>query len=393
MRGSITRRGRNSWRVKFDLEPDARTGKRRTKYATVRGKRADAERELTRLLASVDGGTFVEPATVTVAEHLRAWLGRMEPGSSAPPAPPTGISPKTAERYRQLAEAQIVPHLGNVRLQKLRPAHVHEWHETLLQSGSKRGKPLAARTVGHAHRVLHRLLARAVGVELLSRNVAAAVPPPKVETPEVQILTQDQITSTLVSLAGHELETIVKLALATGMRRGEIAALRLSDLDLEHSTLTVERTLEETKAGLRLKQPKTRYGRRTISLPPSTVSMLREHRRKLLEERVQRGLGKPDQQSLLFGEADGSPMRPNAVSEKWRWARESLDLPGVSFHALRHTHASALIAAGLDVVAISRRLGHANPTITLNTYAHLFKKDDSGAASAIEAAMRTGAEQ
>ena len=164
------------------------------------------------------------------------------------------------------------------------------------------------------------------------------------------------------------------------------------DVDVSAGTVRVERSLEETQAGLRFKPPKTARGRRSISLPESALTVLREHRRKLLEVRLQLGLGRPDPDTLLFGHADESPIRPNQLSRLWRSACKSLKLPRVSFHALRHTHASPLIAAGLDVVAISRRLGHANPTVTLNTYGHLFKKDDTAAVNAIEAALRTKSE-
>jgi integrase len=158
--------------------------------------------------------------------------------------------------------------------------------------------------------------------------------------------------------------------LATGMRRGELLAVRLSDVDLDGAKIRIERSLEETKKGLRFKEPKTKHGNRTISLPPNAVAALRERRRKLLETRMALGLGKPDADTLVFGEVDGSPTPPNRLARRWQDACVSLGLPRVSFHALRHTHASALIAAGLDVVLISRRLGHANPTVTLNVYGH-----------------------
>ena len=173
--------------------------------------------------------------------------------------------------------------------------------------------------------------------------------------------------------------------LATGMRRGEILALRLY-VDLDAAVVHVQRSLEETQAGLRFKAPRLPR-RRTISLPTKAVAVLREHRRQLLEMRLALGLGKPDNDTLLFGGLDGSPMRPNQLSWLWRSACKALKLHKVSFHALRHTHASALIAAGLDVVAVSRRLGHANPTVTLNIYGHLFKNDDNAAAMAIDAVL------
>src|SRR5262249_4633398 len=116
-----------------------------------------------------------------------------------------------------------------------------------------------------------------------------------------------------------------------------------------------------------------RRGKRTIALPPNAVAVLREHRRKLLERCLAQGVGKPDKDTLLFAQPDGARVSPNQLSWLWRSAVKSLKLPPVSFHALRHTHASALIAAGQDVVMVSRRVGHANPTVTLNTYGHLFK--------------------
>ena len=382
MRGNITRRGKSSWQLKFDVQGD--NGKRQTRYVTVKGKRQDAEKELTRLLSQADAGTLPEPSKSTVKEYITAWL---EPVSAH------GLGLKTAERYRELAEQYIYPHIGAVVLQKLRPAKVAEWHETLIKSGGQNGKPLSARTVGHAHRVLHRALERAVERETLSRNVAHVISPPKVEDKEVEILDAKEIAAVLRKLEDHALYAIVAVDLATGLRRGELLALPWSNIDLDGASLRVERSLEETKAGLRFKAPKTVHGRRTISLPPNAVAVLREHRRKQLEMRLALGLGRPQPDALVFCEPDGSSTLPSKLSYTWRNTRISKDLPRVTFHALRHTHASALIAAGVDVVAISRRLGHSNPVVTLRVYAHLFNKDDSAAAAAIEATLRTRSER
>jgi integrase len=388
MRGNITRRGRNSWRIKFDVGSDA-SGRRKTRYVTVRGKRQDAEKELTRLLGQADTGTLPEPSKVTVEEYMVAWLCRTPADGEPTPPPPVGLSPKTAERYRELAQAYIYPHLGTIALQKLKPAKVRDWHETLLKRGGDKGRALAARTVGHAHRVLHRALERAVEAETISRNVAAIISPPKIEAEEVVILDADQIATVLEKLAGHDLYALVAVDLATGLRRGELLALPWSSIDLDGGSLRVERSLEETRGGLRFKPPKTVHGRRTISLPPNAVAALREHRRKQLETRLALGLGRPGPDALVFCQSDGSPITPSWLSYTWRNTCVSLKLPRVSLHSLRHAHASALIAAGVDVVKISRRLGHSSPVVTLRIYAHLFSTDDSAAAKAIEAAMRT----
>jgi integrase len=377
-RGNITRRGKRSWRLKFECGVDPATGQRQTAFVTVRGSRLDAQQELTRRLAAVDSGTHVAATKTTVAEWLEQWLEGQH-----------GLAGKTKERYRELIERQITPHLGEILLQKLRPAQVQSWHATLLSAGGRNGRALSARTVGHAHRVLRKALSDALRLESVARNVAAVVAQPKVEPGEVEILASAQIEEVRSRLRGNVLYSISMLAVASGARRGELLAVRWADLDLDGSKLRVERSLEETKAGLRFKSPKTKHGRRTITLPASAVDVLRDHRRQQLELRLALGLGKMPDDALVFCQPGGAPMSPDNLSRDWSRTCRRLGLPSVSFHALRHTHASALIAAGLDVLTISRRLGHAKPTTTLNTYGHLFKQTDSAAAEAIEAAMGT----
>lgn len=148
--------------------------------------------------------------------------------------------------------------------------------------------------------------------------------------------------------------------------------------------------LEETKEhGVQLKAPKTKAGKRDISLPDIVVDALREHRRQQLELRMALGLGKLSDDALVFPAPlkGGRHQSPRAFSKEWAQVAASIGFPGLDFHALRHTHASQLIDAGVDIVTISKRLGHAKPDITLRVYAHLFRKDDSKAADAINDAL------
>jgi integrase len=375
MRGNITRRGENSWRLKFDLENDT-TGQRQTRYVTIKGTRKDAERELTRLLGAAHAGTFVEASQSTVGEHVRNWLDGVH-----------GFAGTTLQRYRDIAEQQIIPHIGTIPIQKLKPMHVQHWHDTVMARGGKDGAPLSARTTGHAHRLLHRILAHAVKAEIVARNVASVIPPPKVAETEIEILKADQIGMVTAALAGHRLQPIVMLALATGMRRGEVLALKWGAVDLVKASAKVERSLEQTKAGLSFKTPKTKTSRRTISLPPTAVEALREHRRRQLEMRLALGQGRLDSDTLIFSNIEGDPIPPMNFSRDWARFVKARKLPAVTFHALRHTHVSALIAHGVDVLTISRRIGHANAAITLRVYGHMFEQNDSAAVTAIEAAL------
>jgi integrase len=355
--------------MKFDVEaPD---GKRRTRYVTFRGTYKEAKRELTRLLSSADAGTLPDPSNLTVAGYLSVWLDHA-----------TGLAPKTLERYRELAQHQIVPALGAVPLQKLKPQQVQAWHAKLLKSG------LTARTVGHAHRVLNLAIKNALANGLLARNVASVHKPPKVEEQEIEILTPEQITEVRAKLQGHTLLPIVELALATGLRRGELLALRWGDIDLDAGTLCVEHSVEETNVGLRLKSPKTRRGRRKIGLAPETVGMLRAHKAKQLEIRFAVKLGNVGSETLVFSTVEGDLISPHSITRAWGRIRRAKKLPKVSFHSFRHTHASMLIANGtVDILSISRRLGHSKASVTLDVYGHLLPGGDAAVTKAISTAL------
>jgi integrase len=360
VRGSITRRGKRSWRLKFDVERVA--GRRQIRYVTVKGTRKDAEAELARLVHEVHTGTHVDPSKITVGEWLHKWLASQK------------LSPRSVEAMTGIVD-RLKAVIGDIKLQKLRPVHVHDMR--LLK---RDGSPVAPRTAQQVRRVLKTALQSAVEIELVTRNVAASGKPVAGEHAEVDIMQPAEITAVLESLRGRDLYPLVALALASGMRRGELLALRWQDIDLDGAMVTVARSLEYTKAhGYRFKAPKTRAGRRSIHIPPETVDVLRNHRRAVLELRMALGMGKLGPETLVFCRHDGQPIPATNLTTKWRKA-----VGGKwTFHALRHTHASALIAAGVDVVTVSRRLGHSSPNITLGVYGHLFGQTDNTAAAAI----------
>lgn len=372
MRGSVIKRGKKSYRLKFDVGTDPLSGKRKIAYKTVRGTKAEAEAALANEISAFNNGGFVEPTKVTVAEWLRQWLPDQH-----------GLAPKTAERYQQLIDGQIVPHLGKVLLQKLRPAQIKAWHGELLKGG------LHPRTVGHAHRVLRKALGDAMGLEVVSRNVVSAVAAPTVEDEEIIVLSEPEIADTLTKLRGRSIFPIAVLALATGMRRGELLALRWSDVDLDNGRLCVERSLEETKAGLRFKSPKTKRGRRTIKVQLDAIDVLRQHRKQLLEQRMMLGLGKMPADALVFPApaTDNAPRSPRGLTKDWSRTVDALKLPDVTFHALRHTHVSILIRKKVDILTISRRIGHSSPSITLSIYGHLISNTDDEAAALLDGAF------
>jgi integrase len=377
MTGHVRQRSPGSWEIKFEAGRDPATGRRKTRYVTFRGSKKAAQQELRRLLGTVDEGSYVDRSKVTVAEHVRARIAQWE------------ISAKTRERYSELAENQIIPYIGGKQLQRLRPGDIETWQTTLRTSGRKDGQGgVSARTIGHAHRVLSKALRDAARHGLVVKNVAAEEGAPKVDGEEIVILIDDRIKVLLAKLYGHPIYCRAIVALFTGVRRGELLALRWSNTDLEAKVIRIREALEETKThGIRFKPTKTRNGRRDITLPDIVVDALREHRQQQLELRMKLGLGKLPEDALIFSTFDGAPSSPRAFSGEWAEAAKRIGLEDITLHALRHTHASQLIDAGVDVVTISKRLGHASPNITLQVYAHLFQKRDDKAAAAINEAL------
>jgi integrase len=377
MKGSLTKRGKRSWRIKYDVPRDG--GARQIRYCTVRGTRRDAEQKLAELVASVGTGTHIEANKITVGELVRERIDVWEAAGE--------VSLRVAARYRELFENQIAPHLGSKLVQRLHTRDIEQWHLTLRTSGRVGGGPLASRTVLHAHRVLSKALKDAARHDVVHRNVASVQGSPGV--PDDEIVIAQDVPGLVAKLRGNRFYPLVIVALFTGMRLGEILALRRNRVDLDRRVAQVREALSYNRAhAFRFKVPKTKAGRRDVTLPEIVVETLREHIKGLLETRMALRLGRLSDDALLFTDLDGGPLTPNSVSAMWGDLAKRLGIPEVSFHALRHTHASQLIDANVDIVTISKRLGHAKPDITLRIYAHLFRKDDGKAAAAINASLK-----
>jgi integrase len=371
MKGHIRERSPGHWAIIIEMR-DPVTGKRKRKWHSFKGTKREAQVECAKLIASVGKGDYVEPSKTAVADFVRSRIDQWEASGE--------ISARTAQRYRQLLDNQITPHLGDRVLAKLQPLNIEAWHNALRPTAS-------ARTIGHAHRVLGKALKDAAKNNIVSRNVCALEAAPKVQETE-RVIVHD-IPALVVKLKDWHHGTAAMVALFGGLRLGEVLALRWNNVDLDGKIIHVREALEQTTAhGIRFKQSKSRAGRRDISMPDVLVTALREHRKAQLELRMACGAGRLPDDALLFSTIDGRPLNPNAISMRWNEFAESIGMPDVTFHALRHTHASQLIDQGVDIVTISKRLGHAKPDITLRCYAHLFRKDDSRAAAAINAAMQ-----
>lgn len=384
MRGNITRRGDRSWRLKFEAsERDPATGKRQTRFITVRGTRKDAERELTRILHEIETGAFVEPSKMTLTKYLNHWLDNHAKNR---------VSAKTFQRYEEIAKKHLIPALGPTLLAKLTPLAIQEYYGKALAGGRRKGTGgLSAQTVMHHHRILSEALHQAVRWRLLHSNPCELVDPPRPVRRDMKTIDPEQTAKLLNAAAPLRIYVPVLLAATTGMRRGETLALRWKDVDLDSAVLAVTQTLEKVGKQLTFKAPKTERSRRTISLPQITVEALRRHRVKQAEERLAAGKAYVAQ-DLVCCNALGQPLDPDYVTHAFAKFATASKLT-IRFHDLRHSHISHLLAAGIHPKIASERAGHASVSITLDVYSHVIPGMQEDAAKRIDAALRTHLER
>lgn len=285
-----------------------------------------------------------------------------------------------------------MPALGNLPIAKLAPVHIRGFYNTLAEGGRSDGKdgPLAPRSRRQVHRVLSQALARAVGDQVIARNPCDVFRRqlPKVERKEMTTLDAEQSAALLDALREDRLYWPAMLALASGMRRGEILALRWRNVDLDRGSLHLVESLEQTKkGGVRFKPPKSGRGR-SIVLPTFAVDELRRRRREQAEELLKAGV-RQSGATLVCARADGEPFSPFSLTHAFFQfiAKSRGDLPRIRFHDLRHTHATALLAAGVHPKVVQERLGHATVTLTLDLYSHVVPSMQEDAVAKIDLAF------
>jgi integrase len=369
VRGSIKqmkdRQGRpipNRWRVRIEgsSHPD---GSRNQISEVVNGPKKIAEERQTQLLRSLDDRTFVPKSKATFGEFIeRTWLPYAKSQASA----------KTFERWEEIAKKRLMPALGHKGLLDLKPREVQdvygEWHAT-----GKNGKPLSAQTILHFHRVLYMALKYAVRLGEIQRNIAELVKPPRIDRPEMGVLDEAAARRLIAVVKGTPVEVPVLLAVCTGLRRGELCALRWSSVNLDDGQLSVTASLEETRSGIHLGPPKSKKSRRSLPLIPEVVAVLRTHRAMQNQMRLALGERYKGELDVVFPDpetADGSFWKPGAFGKSFTWYARKAKF-SIRLHDLRHTAATLMLRSGVPLKVVSEFLGHSTIAITADVYSHV----------------------
>jgi integrase len=400
MRGSVVKRGKNSWAVVVDLARDSETGKRRQKWFS-HTTRHEAEAHLAQILAAMQGGTWMPPAKVRLADYLERWLSDYAVGA---------VRQTTLASYRMIIDTHISSALGNVPLAILSPQTIQGYFSRKLKQG------LSATTVRHHAMLLHEALRHAVRWGLLPRNPSDLVDAPRNRSVEIRILDEEQ--QRLFLAEAKRSSRYYRLYLAALTRAGELLGLRWKDVDLSLSVASVCQTFYRlggkrcdycrdrarrhesaptfdasrcqcTKGQMLFKEPKTARSRRTVALPAVLVDELHalrleqdESRRRLKDLYATHG--------LIFCQHNGKPLHLNDIRRgDFRDVLQRAGLPRITFHALRHSHASLLGQMGVPVKVIQERLGHSTPAFTLQVYSHVLPGMQEQAAAQLEERLLT----
>jgi len=360
MKGHVKRRG-STWTIVYDLGRDI-DGKRQQKWKGGFKTKKEAEARLNKVLHEINSGAYVEPKRISVADYLRKWLKEDAEHN---------VTGRTYVRYREIVEKHLIPELGRYILPDLAPAQISTYYHEALSSGRLNGKGgLSAKTVRQHHAILRRALERALQLQMINRNPAAAVRPPKPRHREMKALNDVQIAELLRSVEGTQNYIPILLAATTGMRRGEIFGLKWQDVDFDKSIIYVHRSVQVVDGQVSFKEPKTQKGRRGIVLYPYVIEALKRHRIDQKEQRLKMGSSFQDN-DLICARADGSIMNVDTFSKTFSQIIRRTGLPPIRFHDLRHTHATSLLKQNTNPKIVSERLGHANINITLDIYSHV----------------------
>lgn len=372
---TITKNGKqyDYWEARYTTGYDPGTGKQIQRSITGKTQK-EVAKKLKEATAAIDAGTYTAPSKMTVGQRLDIWTAEYL----------GGVKPSTVVAYKATVRTHLKPGLGAIRLESL-TAHTIQGLYNGLSTPKDDGKVLSAKTVKNIHGVLHKALQQAVSNGYIRFNPADSAVLPRVEKKELQPMDEDQITTFLKAVKGHQMEELFTVTLFTGMREGEVCGLLWDCVDLAKGAMTINKQLQlmrNTHGEHQLLPTKNSKGR-TITLAPSVVKMLRSVKRKQLENRLRYGEYWTDS-GFVFTDELGRYLKPQAVRREFKKVVTEIGCPATRFHDLRHSYAVAAIKSGDDIKTVQENLGHATASFTLDIYGHVTEKMKQDSANRME---------
>lgn len=378
-RGSIRQRGRDSWQLRVYLGTDPETGRQRWATRTVHGSQRFARSQLQEL---VEEAGYARLRAGTLADLLDRWFEAASPGWAL----------TTVSHTRSVIDCYLKPNLGHLPVAKLTTEDIDDFYAHLLRAGGRNDRPLAPGTVARVHGVLHRALAQAIRWDWIWLNPAANASRPRVPPAEIRPPSPDQVARLLDAVRQKDpaLFCFLRLAASTGARRGQLLALRWTDIDWDRAAVAFSRSLVQGPDGPELRPTKSHRTHRA-DLDRVTLDVLIGHRDRV-DARASQDRVELSEDAFIFStQPDGRrPWQPNWVTKRFIARRRAAGVERFRLHDLRHFMATQMLAAGIPIATVAQRLNHARASTTLNVYAHAVPGGDREAAELLADLLEAG---
>jgi integrase len=356
---SIFRKANGTWRAQISIE-----GRR---ISFIAPSRAECHEWIRKMLNQIDQGMTFEGRNLTLREYLRDWIEVKK----------NTLRPTTGLQYERVITVYVLPRLGNIKLKDLNLQVINKFYQSLINNKT------SISSIRYAHRILHVAFEQAVINGIIGRNPAHGATVPRWKHKEMKILNEQQVGLFLVAASNSRYKALYHLAVTTGMRISELRGLFWSDVDWIKGTISVNRQYQDIPGkGTVLGEPKTRSGIRVILLGETTLNVLKEQKKRIEEE--SRTCDRWQNKDLIFPSGVGTPFEQSYVHKDFTKILKAANLQRIRFHDLRHTAASLMLNHGVPALVVSKILGHSNPSVTLNIYAHSTLDMQSGAAAIMD---------
>ena len=360
-----TKKG-TSWQVVIECGNDPLTGDRVRKYKTVNGTKKEANSKAIELINQLNNGGIIKPSALKLKDWITEWHSNYLPN----------IEYRTRESYLERINHRIVPALGNIQLKALQATAIQKWINTISTE-------LAPKSVRNIFNILNASLKKAVELKKIPSNPCVGVVLPKKKKYQAKTYTPAEVQQALTLAKGTDMYLILLLAFSLGLRRGELLALTWNDIDFQNAEINVDKSTYHEKSDRKVKAPKTESGIRKIPLGDNLLHELKLARAGYLKRRFELGAGFTDS-NLIICQNDGKPYHPDSFSNKWKRFIDKHKIRKIRFHDIRHTSATMLVASGVDLITVKKRLGHSDITTTANIYTHVTAEMDTNAAQKID---------
>lgn len=360
------------------LERATVDGRRKRSYETLQvgTTKKEAEKRLREKIIELEQYGSGQPSK----RSLKSWLLEFEEmyvhGKN--------LAPTTAASYEDAIRTYIVPVLGEVPLCELTPLAIQKWVNQISEHSPATGNPLSPKTVHNHYLCLKKALDIAVNMELLRENPALKITLPRQKKYHCEVYSDEQIRQLLDSVQGTDLELPIEMEISLGLRRGELLALKFSEIDFEKQTLTIAENVVSVRGKNHVKEPKTEAGRRTVRVNSVLIKKLLRQRADYRSRKLQMGADFHDT-DLVFCKKNGEAYNADYFSRKFRRHLKRHNLPHMRFHDLRHICASVHLEQEINPKVISKILGHSKISTTLDIYSHVMERSSQEAVDKMEA--------